>query len=73
MEPIHTIPTSDIDKLLSKSEAAQLLHTSERHIQSLASKGVLGHCRVGRRLMFQHSDLRAYLDSTSVTPRGDVR
>ena len=73
MEPIHTIPASDVDKLLSKSEAAQLLRTSERHIQTLASNGLLGHCRIGRRLLFQQSDIQAYLDSTAVAPRGGHR
>ena len=57
-----------MERLFSKSETAGLLHVSERQIQSMASKGILGHCRVGRRLMFRESDLRTYLDGTSVHP-----
>ena len=62
-----------MERLFSKSETAGLLHVSERQVQSMASKGILGNCRVGRRLMFRESDLRNYLDGTYTTPRGDVR
>lgn len=54
--------------LYDKAEAAQYLRTTERHVQQLAERRVLGHCRVGRFLMFSRDDLDAYVASTHVAP-----
>ena len=59
--------------LYNKKEAASYLHTSERHIERLVELGAIGHCRVGRFVMFHESDLVAYLDSTHVDPKGVQR
>jgi len=55
--------------LLDKQEAARYLHTSERHIERLVERGALGHCRVGRFVMFRKEDLKDYLERTHVEPR----
>jgi excisionase family DNA binding protein len=55
--------------LYNKQEAATYLHTSERHIERLVEQGVLGHCRVGRFVMFREEDLNGYLARTHVEPK----
>ena len=63
-------PIPDIEPALyDKKEAASYLHTTERHIERLVEQGALGHCRVGRFLMFREQDLDGYLDRTHVEPR----
>ena len=57
--------------LLNKSEAAKYLHTTDRHVERLVEAGALGHCRVGRKIMFQKSHLENYISSTTVSPKGD--
>jgi excisionase family DNA binding protein len=60
----------DVEPVLyNKQEAASYLHTSERHIERLVEQGALGHCRVGRFLMFREQDLDGYLDRTHVEPK----
>ncbi|MGO8862433.1 MAG: helix-turn-helix domain-containing protein [Acidimicrobiales bacterium] len=63
-------PIPDIEPVLyDKREAATYLHTTERHIERLVEQGVLGHCRVGRFVMFREEDLGGYLDRTHVGPK----
>ena len=56
-------------ELYDRREAAQFLRTTERHINSLVERGVLGHCRVGRYVMFSKHDLQQYVASTHVEPK----
>lgn len=55
--------------LYDKQEAASYLHTTERHVERLVEQGALGHCRVGRFVMFREEDLNGYLDRTHVEPK----
>jgi excisionase family DNA binding protein len=58
--------------LLDKEEAASYLHTTERHIERLVEQGALGHCRVGRYVMFRESDLVDYLERSHVEPKEGI-
>ena len=59
-----------IDPVLhDKAEAARYLRTTERHIERLVELGVLGHCRVGRFVMFRKDDLDTYIAQTHVDPK----
>lgn len=55
--------------LYDKSEAATRLRTSQRHIERLVEQRAIGHCRVGRFVMFREQDLLDYLDGTHVDPK----
>ena len=68
MEDQSVIPEVE-PVLYNKQEAATYLHTSERHVERLVEKGAIGHCRVGRYVMFHEEDLRGYLDRTHVEPK----
>jgi excisionase family DNA binding protein len=56
--------------LFNKLEAANYLHTSERHVERLVESAAIGHCRIGRKIMFKKLDLDNYIASTSVAPKG---
>jgi excisionase family DNA binding protein len=61
----------DVEPILyDKQEAADFLHTSERHIERLVEQRAIGHCRVGRFVMFREEDLLGYLSMTHVDPKG---
>lgn len=63
-------PVPEVEpSVYTKQEAATYLHTSERHIERLVEQGAIGHCRVGRFVMFSSEDLADYLDRTHVAPK----
>ncbi len=62
------IPESSQCSTASRRRRASSTRT-ERHIERLVEQGALGHCRVGRFVMFREEDLNGYLDRTHVDPK----
>jgi excisionase family DNA binding protein len=57
---------------LTKEEAAELLHTTPRHIERLAEENRLAHYRVGRFFRFELDEIEQYLERTHVAAKEDV-
>jgi hypothetical protein len=69
------MPTIDpVDEMLPPAEVAKIFHTTEA---SLAQMRYRGHgpkfIKVGARILYRRSDIRAYLDANTVQSTADVR
>jgi len=54
--------------LIGIREAAQALGLSERTLWDLTKAGEIPHVRVGRRVLYDPNDLRAWVESLKKTP-----
>lgn len=57
--------------LMTLYQAAELLHTSERRVRELASRGSLPACRIGRAYRFDPEALRAWIAKGGQRPNHD--
>ena len=55
--------TQPADRLLNRSEAADLLNVSRRTIGNLVADGRLRPVRLGRRVLFDPHDMRQLIES----------
>lgn len=62
--------TCSPDPLLTKVEVAELLATTEQHVERLAASGQLPSVKVGRFVRFDGIDVQAFIASSKV---GDVK
>jgi hypothetical protein len=57
--PCAAVPSSDSRGFLLTFEAAQHLRISPRSLQRFVRRGLVGHFRIGGRLLFRVADLDA--------------
>jgi excisionase family DNA binding protein len=55
-----------LEKLLEKSEVAESLRISERHLDRERSKGRIACVRIGNRVLFRPSEVTRYVESCTV-------
>lgn len=55
--------------LLTEKQAAKALTMSQRKLWTLREKGEIACVKSGRRVMYDPSDLRAWIDSNKVVPQ----
>ena len=69
------MPNRPLPQLLTTTEVAGLLRTSQKAIYAMAARGQLpGVTRIGRRLLYRRDDLLRWLDeSRAPSPEGDRR
>ena len=63
----------DLPVVATVAEVAIILGCSQRHVRSLISEGVLGHCKLGRLVKIpRHEILRLLGANGSAAPAGDA-
>jgi excisionase family DNA binding protein len=66
----HEPSPSQIDRLLTYRQAAEVLGVSERSIWTLVDQGTLPAVRFGRSVRIDPADLRAFIDRAKA---GEIR
>jgi hypothetical protein len=62
-----------VDELLTPAQVAQELHTTTGSLDALRYRGTgPKFVKVGPRVLYRRSDLRAYLDARTMQRTGDV-
>lgn len=55
----------ELPLLMTTSEVANLLHSTDEHIRNLAARGIIKGSKFSRRWLINKHDLRDYLESIS--------
>jgi len=65
-----------LDKLFTTEQAAKELHISPRTLNNARSTGtgiVIPYHKIGSRVFYKQSDIKAYIDNNKFTHTGDAR
>lgn len=61
MESNTQLPTDFIGNLLDGQDIMQILHISQRTLQTLRSNGTMPYTRIGNKIYYLRSDLEKFL------------
>jgi excisionase family DNA binding protein len=61
-----------MDRLLNNDQAAEILNISPFSLRGKVSRREIPFIKVGRRTLFDPTDLRAYIDARKVQPRREA-